>query len=75
MYTQMSSYASIHLSIYLQYQVLLAQSWRHKHEAELTGEEEREQLFVAHQPVKSAMFASSDLPPHAQTHIHPASVL
>lgn len=25
----------------------------------MSGEEEREQLFVAHQPVKSAMFASS----------------
>lgn len=70
MNTQMSSYPSIYLSVYLQYQELLARSWRHEHEAELTGEEEKEQLFVAHQPVKSATFASSHACHLMLKHIH-----
>ena len=51
--------------------MLLARSWSYKHEAELSGEEEREQLSVAHQPVKSAMFVSLHTHHlHTKTHTH-----
>lgn len=71
--TKLSSiHPSIQPSLYLSVcQALLARSWRCKHEAELSGEEEKEQLSVAHQPVKSAMFVSShNHHLHAKTHTH-----
>ena len=71
MCTCLSVHPSIHPSLHLSVsQTLPARSCRYKH-AELSGEEEREQLSVAHQPVKSAMFVSSHTHHlHAQTHTH-----